>query len=382
MGGVSRATRRRLVEAMTGGAALQLLGACTGAGQRGRAHYVRAHSRRPFVAPRVSAERIVRVIAGLRPYRPSGFVVRRERLDHKILVHNYGHGGGGISLSWGSSALAVREVRGEAPAQAAVIGAGVMGLTTARLLQDAGWQVTLYTAQMPRHTTSNIAAGQWGPTSVFELTRVDPAFEARYQWAARISHHAFQNLVGPRYGVRFLENYYLGDRPHEPSYYARELPELFAEMSDLLPGEHPFPVPHVHRTVTMQIEPAIFLRQLEADIRLAGGRFVVRAFESPQELLALPEQTLFNCTGLGSRELFNDVELTPAKGQLVFVLPDQQVDFATIGGGRGVRYMFPRTGELVLGGSWERGEFSLATDVGLAEQIVADHKALFDAMEV
>lgn len=322
------------------------------------------------------------MIAGLRPYRPSGFVVRREALDEKTLIHNYGHGGGGISLSWGSSALAVRELQGQAPAQAAVIGAGVMGLTTARLLQDAGWQVTLYTAQMPRHTTSNIAAGQWGPTSVFEFDRVDEAFEARYQWAARISHHAFQNLVGSRYGVRFLENYYLGDRPHQPSYYERELPELFPAVADLLPGEHPFPVEHAHRVVTMQIEPAIFLRQLEADIRLAGGRFVVREFTSPEELLALPEQTIFNCTGLGSRELFGDEELTPAKGQLVFVLPDAQVDFATIGGGSGVRYMFPRTGELVLGGSWQRGEFSLATDVGLAERIVADHQALYDAMAV
>ena len=369
---------------LAGGATVSLLGACAGTTGRGpkAPGYLRAHSRGPFVAPRVSADRIVRVIAGLRPYRPSGFVVARQALDDKVLVHNYGHGGGGISLSWGSSALAVREVRGEAPGAAAVIGAGVMGLTTARLLQDAGWQVTLYTRDMPRHTTSNVAAGQWGPTSVFEESLVDAAFEARYQWAARISHHAFQNLVGPRYGVRFIENYYLGDRPHVPNYYELKLPELFPEVADLEGSAHPFPVDHVHRTVTMQIEPAIFLRQLEDDIRLAGGRFVVRHFDAPDELLSLPERTLFNCTGLGARDLFGDEEITPAKGQLVFVLPDERVDFATIGGGSGVRYMFPRTGELVLGGSWQRGEWSLATDDALAERIVADHQALYEGMAV
>ncbi len=49
--------------------------------------------------------RIIRTLAGLRPYRASGFVVRAEPLGDKRLVHNYGHGGAGITLSWGSSRL-------------------------------------------------------------------------------------------------------------------------------------------------------------------------------------------------------------------------------------------------------------------------------------
>ena len=54
----------------------------------------------------VDASRVIRTVAGLRPYRRSGFVVRREALGEKSLVHNYGHGGSGITLSWGSSRLA------------------------------------------------------------------------------------------------------------------------------------------------------------------------------------------------------------------------------------------------------------------------------------
>jgi len=50
--------------------------------------------------------RLIRSVAGLRPYRRPGFVVRAEALGEKRLVHNYGHGGGGITLSWGSSKLA------------------------------------------------------------------------------------------------------------------------------------------------------------------------------------------------------------------------------------------------------------------------------------
>lgn len=90
-------------------------------------------------------DNVIRVIVGHRPYRPAGFRVEREQFDAKTVVHNYGHGGGGISLAWGSSVLALREILGQTPTKAADIGSGIMGLTNARLLQDAGWQVTIYT---------------------------------------------------------------------------------------------------------------------------------------------------------------------------------------------------------------------------------------------
>ena len=56
----------------------------------------------------VAASRVIRTVAGLRPYRDSGFVVRAEALGGKRLVHNYGHGGAGITLSWGSLAACRR----------------------------------------------------------------------------------------------------------------------------------------------------------------------------------------------------------------------------------------------------------------------------------
>src|SRR6185295_1201457 len=58
---------------------------------------------------KVAPDRVIRVIVGLRPFRPSGFVVRGEKLDEKTVIHNYGHGGAGITLSWGTAQLAVEE---------------------------------------------------------------------------------------------------------------------------------------------------------------------------------------------------------------------------------------------------------------------------------
>src|SRR6185503_11611526 len=92
---------------------------------------------RPRLAPvRAEDDRLIRAVAGLRPYRVGGFVVDTLRLDDRTVVHNYGHGGGGITLSWGSSMLAVAQAAQSGERRYAVIGSGVMGLSTARLLQD------------------------------------------------------------------------------------------------------------------------------------------------------------------------------------------------------------------------------------------------------
>ena len=356
--------------------AVAAFGGC-GAARPLDSRYTRPFSRKPFVAPRISEDRVIRAVTGLRPYRPSGFVVKGEKFDDKTVIHNYAHGGGGITLSWGSSALAVRETIGMEHRSAAVVGSGVMGLTTARLLQDAGWQVTIYSRDPARHTTSNVAAGQWAPTSVFDEEVATDAFKSQFKWAAEIAHHAYTNLGGAEYGIRWLENYYLGLEPVERSYYLRELPHLFASVADLQPGEHPFPVPYVRRTVTMLIEPATFLRQVNHDYLQAGGRFVIREFHDRAELLALAEPVIFNCTGLGAKALFDDQELMPIKGQLLYLPPDPAVDYLTIGGGDGVLYMFSRSDALVLGGTWKTDDWSRHAEPAETQRILTEHQKLF-----
>ncbi|SVD09614.1 uncharacterized protein METZ01_LOCUS362468, partial [marine metagenome] len=141
--------RREILKTIGTGAIATSLSACAAIPLTQK--YQRPYSRNPWVAPRISMENVIREVVGHRPFRPGGFVVRSEKLGEKIIVHNYGHGGSGITLSWGSSALAVRETLGMEHHSVAVIGSGVMGLTSARLLQDAGWKVTIYTREMARH---------------------------------------------------------------------------------------------------------------------------------------------------------------------------------------------------------------------------------------
>jgi glycine/D-amino acid oxidase-like deaminating enzyme len=125
---------------------------------------------------RVSPDRVIRTVAGLRPFRPSGFVVGSQRMGEKFLVHNYGHGGGGITLSWGTSQLAVEELAGWSGARdpCAVIGCGAVGLATARLLQRPGAAVTIYAKDLPPNTTSNVAGGQCSTARGWVRKRCSP----------------------------------------------------------------------------------------------------------------------------------------------------------------------------------------------------------------
>ena len=91
---------------------------------------------------------------------------------------------------------------------------------------------------------------------------------------------------------------------------------------------------------------------------------------------------IFNCTGLGARELFNDSELTPVRGQLVFMPPDERVDYITHGSGQGLLYMFPRADGILLGGTFERDATHLEPDDDTTARIVREHTRMFSAMRL
>jgi hypothetical protein len=127
----------------------------------------------------------------------------------------------------------------------------------------------------------------------------------------------------------------------------------------------------------MAIEPATFLRRVTDDFHRAGGKFIIRDFADKAEILSLSEPVIFNCTGLGAAQLFGDTELTPVKGQLLFLPPDLAVDYWTIGGGGGLLYMFSRSDALVLGGTWGVGDGTMHADPAESRRILSGHEKLF-----
>jgi D-amino-acid oxidase len=329
---------------------------------------------------KVAEDRVIRTIAGLRPFRPSGFVVRAEKMGDKLVVHNYGHGGAGITLSWGTSLLAIDEAGRPEARDCAVIGCGVVGLSTARLLQLRGYNPTIYARDLPPSTTSNVAGGLWEPVSLYDDERVTPEFRKQFGEASRLAFRRYQSMAGERYGVKWLPLYQLRGSPiaaPTPNSLEGDIEGLYPEIRTLGPGEHPFGVPYVKRRYSMLIEPAIYLQALIRDFQLSGGKIVVRDFRWTGEVLGLRESTVFNCSGLGARELFGDRELLPIKGQLVFLMPQPEVDYMTIGPSG---YMFPRHDGILLGGSFERGVESTEVVPETIGRILRESAAVFGGM--
>src|SRR5262249_59129424 len=149
-----------------------------------------------------SWDRVIRTTVGLRPHRDPGFLLRAEKLDEKLLVHNYGHGGAGMSLSWGTGLIAAELATSHDQRRAGVIGCGVVGLTAARQLQRRGFQVTIYAMAVPPDTTSNMSLAGFTPTSgLVQIERRTVGWDAQFRRAAGIAYRQLQLLMGPQYGV-------------------------------------------------------------------------------------------------------------------------------------------------------------------------------------
>ena len=135
-------------------------------------------------------------------------MLRAEKLDAKTLIHNFGHGGSGMSLSWGTGQMAAELALEQPDRRAAVIGCGVVGLTSARQLQRRGFDVTIYAEKVPPDTTSNMSLAGFTPTSglVANENRT-PEWDAQFRQAVTIAYRQLQLLAGPKYGISWIYNY-------------------------------------------------------------------------------------------------------------------------------------------------------------------------------
>ena len=343
-------------------------------------HSLAFDTKRYFAPVKVARDRVIREVVGLRPYRPGGFVVEAQRFGSKLLVHNYGHGGAGVTLSWGTASLAVDLARDflvahkrTTPVRFAVLGCGVSGLSTAlllqRRLQNGPGTVTIYAKDLPPNTTSNIAGAWWSPTSLYEAPVATSKFIEQFRTACKISNRAFQLLVGADYGVRWIDTFEL---MRNEAGLQRELTggnDLYYQIETHRDAETYFGFPYVREYRSMLIEPSIYLSALLRDFYVAGGRVVVKEFTNRAELARLRETVIFNCTGLGSRALFDDKDLVPVRGQLEVLLPQPEVDYCYLSSG----YMFPRRDGIILGGTWDHDDWSLTPNLGQAEGILESH---------
>jgi hypothetical protein len=277
--------------------------------------------------PCFNRDKIVGTKSALRPFRKSGIRLEKEIIKDKLIVHNYGYAGSGITLSFGGAAQVASMVEGK---QIGVLGAGVIGLTCAYELILKGYTVTIYAENFSPHLTSDVAAGIWTPPD-----------QGAYGEMLSKSKESFQ--VYEFQGVMFLDYYVFG----LPPLFDEEVVEVEFEGGVKKNGL---------RYNEIAIDGKIFMADLFKKVK-ESATFSQRKFSCLDEVLALKEEVIINCTSLGSKELFGDQDLYPVRGVLLY-FPAQAINY-TIYSPISEDYflsIFPWKDRLILGGVYDKGE--------------------------
>jgi D-amino-acid oxidase len=248
-----------------------------------------------------------------------------------------------------------------------VVGAGVIGLSTALVAQEHGHAVTVYSPLDPLETTSAKAAASFKPHDVAfnglartMLTRAWDRFD-------RLARHA-----GPACGVRRHTHWEASSRPLRPAPHLDVVEDLATATWPDVPGGYPYG----RRYTTFFIDIPVYMSWLHARFLENGGEFVPLAgpFRHLDDLQHLPHDVIFNCTGLGARALCNDELVHPIKGQLALVGPQPQMDWSISADGF---YVYPRSTDTVLGGTSEsRVETETVDDTVIALLLKANARIL------
>ena len=236
---------------------------------------------------------------------------------------------------------------------------------------------TIYAKDLPPETTSNIAGGFWYPTSVYDPQVASTKFTEQFRLACGISNRAFQLLVRPEYGVRWIDTVELY---RDEESLGRELPggnSLYPQHEVHRDAERYFGFPYARQYSTMLIEPPVYLDALLRDFYIAGGKLVVKEFRNREEIMRLPEPVIINCTGLGARALFGDQKLSPVRGQLEVLLPQPEIDYCYLSSG----YMFPRRDGIILGGTWDHEDWSLTPTARQTTRILEEHAEIMKGLK-
>jgi hypothetical protein len=312
--------------------------------------------RPPPLAPiRAHPDRLFDIKVCIRPFRTKGPNLDVEQIGDTMVVHNYGHGGSGWSLSWGSANMAVQKAMSASPKQIAVIGCGIIGLTSAIAAQRAGAQVTIYTREMLARTRSVRANGGWTPDSRIALAAEAPAnFGAVWEEMARMSWKTLRSYLGlPGNPVAFTDQYRLSDTPfgeevpRDPSipplpppnwaglptqasdfgHYADRISDITPQPQVLTGDINPFPVKYVSRQTGMFFNFTEYGHLLMSDFFAAGGKVEIRDFHSPSELAHLKEKVVINCPGFAARDWWKDKNMMPVRGQTGWLIPQPEVNY-------------------------------------------------------
>ena len=239
-----------------------------------------------------------------------------------------------------------------------VIGAGVVGLTTAISLAEAGLSVRIRTAALPAQTTLVAAGAVWGAVKVGPPDRV-------LEWG-RIGLEVLSKLAAePGTGVRLAAGREVSRAPLEPYYWTR----LLTDVRDCEESELPDGFTSGFRYTAPLATMPVYLDYLRARFERAGGTLEVSPVASLAEL-AGAAPVVVNCSGAAAHDLVPDPAVIPVRGQVVIAANPGIEEFLVSRDPEPpwIVYMFPHGDTILLGGTNEEGNWDTDPKPEVAER--------------
>jgi len=243
----------------------------------------------------------------------------------------------------------------------AIIGAGVSGLTCGIVLAEHGYRTAIFAKETGRQTTSGAAAAVWFPYHVEPAERVIPLALETYQVLLDLARF-------PQSGVSIIESrqFLRTGEIQIPDWAvplgATVIPRELEESRGFTSG-YTMNVPLMDTT--------IYLDYLAARFEKAGGEINANVHLKNLEDVDSKSDLVINCAGIGARELVQDADLEPHRGQVAVVPRIEGLSCAIVCDDAPLMYAIPRRNDCLFGGTNELSD-NLAADPVTTSRIVAE----------
>jgi D-amino-acid oxidase len=255
----------------------------------------------------------------------------------------------------------------------AIVGAGVSGLTCAVLFAERRYRTAIFARETGQQTTSGAAAALWFPYDAEPAEKVIP-------WALQTYKVLVDLTKNSRSGVSMIElrQFSKTGEIQIPNWAiplgARRLPSVatgLRPVSDRAQrgGYNAFLSGFALKVPLM--DTTIYLDHLAKRFLGAGGEIRGNLRLEKLEEVDLVFDLVINCAGIGARELVQDVELEPHRGQVAIVPKIDNLSCAIVCDDPPLMYAIPRTTDCVFGGTNELSD-NLAVDPAATSTIVAE----------
>ena len=242
-----------------------------------------------------------------------------------------------------------------------VLGAGIIGLTTASRLLAAGHRVQIVAAAPIEESTSYLAAAVWFPTHVGPADRVA-------RWGRRTYDVLAEQAARGTPCVVMRESLALyRKRPGEPDWAQPVRGVRPATAAELPPGYR-----YGLRFVVPLVEMPAYLPWLAEQVLADGAKLVTHHVRSLRELIEDGVDAIVNCPGLAARELVGDQRVYPVRGQIARVTnPGLTMSIRDEDHPEGRAYVHPREQDCILGGTLDEHSWDTRVDLDTAESILS-----------